>query len=197
MTADDRIRAAMVGGVEPSSGPIVLGDYDPAWPVLFEREAERIREALGDRALAVEHTGSTSVPGLAAKPIVDVMVGVEGLEQSVPARPVAESVGYCWAPYRPEVFHWFCKPSPARRTHHLILVPVDHPTFAARLAFRDALREDASLAAEYEALKRELAGRHRFDREAYTNAKSDFVVRMTRAALARQGAPSEPATTGL
>ncbi len=135
------------------------------------------------------------MPGLAAKPIVDVMVGVEGLEQSLPARSAAEALGYVWAPYRPEVFHWFCKPSPERRTHHLILVPVDHPTFAARLAFRDALREDPSLAAEYEALKRELAGRHEFDREAYTDAKSDFVVRMTRAALARQHA-SEAATTG-
>ena len=57
----------------------------------------------------------------------------------MPARPAAEAVGYVWAPYRPDVFHWFCKPSPERRTHHLILVPFDHPTFAARLAFRDAL----------------------------------------------------------
>ena len=146
----------------------------------------------------VHHIGSTAVPGLAAKPIVDVMVGVESLEASLPARPAVEAVGYMWAPYRPDEFHWFCKPSPERRTHHLILVPHEHPTFAARLAFRDALREDAALAAEYEALKRELAARHEHDREAYTDGKADFVVRMTRAALAKQRASSsESAMTGL
>ena len=178
-----------------SDDAIALVASDPGWPKAYALAHDEILGLLPTSPLLVEHIGSTAVPGLAAKPIVDVMVGVEGLEQSLPARPAAESVGYLWAPYRPEVFHWFCKPSPARRTHHLILVPVDHPTFAARLAFRDALREDASLAAEYEALKRELAGRHRFDREAYTNAKSDFVVRMTRAALARQQA-AEAAATG-
>ena len=182
---------------DPVTEPVRIVPYDPAWPERFEAEKRLLEEVLAPWIVGgVHHIGSTAVPGLAAKPIVDVMVGVEGLEESLPARPAAESVGYRWAPYRPEVFHWFCKPSPARRTHHLILVPVDHPTFAARLAFRDALREDASLAAEYEALKRELAGRHRFDREAYTNAKSDFVVRMTRAALARQQGSSHAATTG-
>jgi GrpB-like predicted nucleotidyltransferase (UPF0157 family) len=182
---------------DPVTEPVRIVQYDPAWPARFEAEKRLLEEVLAPWIVGgVHHIGSTAVPGLAAKPIVDVMVGVEGLEQSLPARPVAEAVGYVWAPYRPDVFHWFCKPAPERRTHHLILVPFDHPTFAARLAFRDALREDPSLAAEYEALKRELAGRHEYDREAYTDAKSDFVVRMTRAALARQHA-SEAAMTGL
>jgi GrpB-like predicted nucleotidyltransferase (UPF0157 family) len=182
---------------DPVTEPIRIVPYDPAWPARFEAEKRLLEEVLAEWIVGgVHHIGSTAVPGLAAKPIVDVMVGVEGLEQSLPARPAAEAVGYVWAPYRPDTFHWFCKPSPERRTHHLILVPFDHPTFAARLAFRDALREDASLASEYEALKRELAGRHEYDREAYTDAKSDFVVRMTRAALARQHA-SEAATPGL
>ena len=93
----------------------------------FEAEKRLLEEVLAPWIVGgVHHIGSTAVPGLAAKPIVDVMVGVEGLEQSLPARPAAEAVGYVWAPYRPDVFHWFCKPSPEQRTHHLILVPVDH-----------------------------------------------------------------------
>ena len=178
--------------------PVRIVPYDPAWPERFEDERRVLEEALAPWIVAgVHHIGSTAVPGLAAKPIVDVMVGVESLEASLPARPAAEAVGYVWAPYRPEEFHWFCKPSPAHRTHHLILVPRDHPTFAARLAFRDALRDDPALAAEYEALKRRLAEAHVHDREAYTDGKADFVVRMTRAALAKQRARSEAATTGL
>src|SRR5215467_746127 len=94
MTSEERIHAAMVGGAEPSSGPVVLVEYDPGWPALFEREAKRIREALGERALLIEHTGSTSVPGLAAKPIVDVLLVVASSADEDAYVPALEGHGY-------------------------------------------------------------------------------------------------------
>jgi GrpB-like predicted nucleotidyltransferase (UPF0157 family) len=81
-----------VGGLQPLSAPILLADYDPNWPAQFDREAERVRAALGDRVLRVEHVGSTSVPGLAAKPIIDVLLVVGGRHRRGRVRP---GVGGC------------------------------------------------------------------------------------------------------
>jgi len=83
-----------------------------------------------------------------------------------------------YAPYLPDEMHWFCKPHPSRRTHHLHLIPVGSKRYADELAFRDCLRSAPKVAEEYLALKRSLAGRFANDREAYTNAKSDFVRRV-------------------
>jgi GrpB-like predicted nucleotidyltransferase (UPF0157 family) len=84
-------------------------------------------------------------------------------------------LGYLYAPYLPEEMHWFCKPDPAHRTHHLHLVPVDSKRYRDELAFRDLLREDPDLAERYVALKRELAAAHPTDRETYTKGKSSFI----------------------
>jgi GrpB-like predicted nucleotidyltransferase (UPF0157 family) len=130
----------------------------------------------------VHHVGSTAVPGLAAKPIVDIMVGVRDLEEARAAIPVLEAERYCYFPYR-EYFHWFCKPSPEHREFHMYLIEPTHPQWRARLAFRDWLRAHPETAAEYEALKRELADEHHDDREAYTDAKAEFVERVVAAAL--------------
>jgi GrpB-like predicted nucleotidyltransferase (UPF0157 family) len=116
------------------------------------------------------------VPGLAAKPIVDIMAGVASLEDSRTAIPVLEADGWLYAPHKPQVMHWFCRPSPARREFHLHLVPTESTEFRARLAFRDALRADPHLAHRYDELKRSLAERHRNDREAYTEAKGQFIA---------------------
>ena len=86
--------------------------------------------------------------------------------------------GYLYYPYKPEVMHWFCKPSPEVRTHHLHLVPADSALWAERLAFRDALRRSASLRGEYAELKSRLALQYPEDREAYTEGKTDFVRRV-------------------
>lgn len=86
-------------------------------------------------------------------------------------------LGYMYAPYLPEEMHWLCKPHPSRRTHHLHLVPVGSRRYRDELAFRDRLRQDAQLAAAYLTLKRDLAHRFAHDREAYTDAKSDFAHR--------------------
>jgi GrpB-like predicted nucleotidyltransferase (UPF0157 family) len=156
--------------------PIELVAYDPAWPLGFAEERERIREVAGPWLTGeIEHVGSTSVPGLAAKPVIDIMAPVADLDASRPAIGKLEAIGYCYAPYRPDVTHWFCKPSPAHRTHHLHLVPGGSRLWRDRIAFRNALRSDAGLAREYAELKATLAGIHREDREAYTDAKGPFI----------------------
>jgi GrpB-like predicted nucleotidyltransferase (UPF0157 family) len=163
--------------------PILLADYDPAWPAAFESERERLAELLGNWLRgSIEHIGSTAVPGLRAKPVLDIMAEVESLEASRPAIQAVSRLEYVYYPYRADVMHWFCKPSPAHRTHHLHLVPLGSVLWKERILFREALRRDPALAAEYAELKTLLADRHRHDREAYTEAKSDFVVRvLTRA----------------
>jgi GrpB-like predicted nucleotidyltransferase (UPF0157 family) len=115
------------------------------------------------------------VPGLDAKPVIDVLAGVETLEAARPAFGPLARLEYRYAPYLSHEMHWFCKPSPERRTHHLHLVPTASPRFRDELAFRDALRGDATLAAEYAALKHELAVEFGADRDAYTEAKGEFI----------------------
>jgi GrpB-like predicted nucleotidyltransferase (UPF0157 family) len=123
----------------------------------------------------IEHVGSTAVPGLVAKPIIDIMAPVATLQGSLAAIEAATAGGYVHHPYKPEVMHWFCKPSPAERTHHLHLVPFESALWVERLAFRDALRRDPQLAEQYACLKYELAAHFKHDREAYTEAKSPFI----------------------
>jgi GrpB-like predicted nucleotidyltransferase (UPF0157 family) len=156
--------------------PIRLVTYDPAWPRRFAEERALLEVAL-DPWLdgPIEHIGSTAVPGLTAKPVIDIMAGVRDLASSLDARDAVAPLGYLYFPYRPDVMHWFCKPSPARRTHHLHLVPANSPLWAERIAFRDCLRSSAVTAAGYAALKTALAARYRLDREAYTDAKGDFI----------------------
>ena len=118
------------------------------------------------------------MPGLEAKPVIDILVGMRSLDESRACFEPLAGLDYMYAPYLSEEMHWFCKPHPSRRTHHLHLVPVGSRRYADELAFRDRLREDPEIAAEYLTLKRDLAGRFANDREAYTEAKSDFVNRV-------------------
>jgi len=156
--------------------PVRIVDYDPAWPERFERERSLLERAIGGWIVGgIHHVGSTAVPGLVAKPIIDVLVGVADLESSRAGFEPLAGLGYLYAPYRPREMHWFCKPDPSRRTHHLHLVPFGSKRFRDELAFRDRLRAQPELAAEYGALKLALAERFEQDREAYTEAKGDFI----------------------
>ncbi|MEM1153692.1 MAG: GrpB family protein [Pseudomonadota bacterium] len=119
--------------------------------------------------------GSTAIPGMPAKPIIDIMFGVESLETSKPAIETLTSEGYKYSPYKANEMHWFCKPSPEFRTHHLHLVPFESPLWRERIQFRDLLRSNSDLARDYAQLKRELAERCRHDREAYTENKWSFI----------------------
>jgi GrpB-like predicted nucleotidyltransferase (UPF0157 family) len=173
--------------------PVEIDSYDPAWPVRFAEEAGVVRGALATWLVGpIEHIGSTAVPGLAAKPVIDIMVAVQTLEASRPAIAAASALGYCYFPYRPESEHWFCKPSPAFRTHHLHLVPIDSAQWLRAIAFRDYLRAHSDVAVEYEALKRRLAREYRHDREAYTEAKHPFISRVTDAAISSGFGRREP-----
>ena len=153
--------------------------YDPRWPSLFETERALLQTVLARWLTGpIEHVGSTAIPGLPAKPVIDIMAAVRSLDASRAAIGEAGKAGYIHFPYRPEEMHWFCKPSAAFRTHHLHLVPLGSRRWIECLAFRDALRRDGALAGEYAALKHTLAGRFKCDREAYTEGKTPFVQRV-------------------
>lgn len=159
--------------------PIRVVPYDPRWPERFERERALLAEEIGPWVVGgIHHVGSTAVPGLDAKPTIDILVGVEDLASARGCFEALAELGYLYAPYRPEEMHWFCKPSPSRREFHLHLVPAGSARFRDELAFRDRLRMDAGLAHEYAELKRSLAMRFQTDREGYTDGKSDFVARV-------------------
>jgi len=157
--------------------PIRIASYDACWPDRFALEQSELENAIGAWASGgIHHVGSTAVPDLDAKPIIDILVGVDSLDSSRACfEPLAE-LGYLYAPYREHEMHWFCKPDPSRRTHHLHLVPTDSRRFRDELAFRNRLRARPKAAAKYAQLKRELAERFPGDREAYTEAKTEFIL---------------------
>lgn len=160
--------------------PISLRAYDPAWPARFHHEAEILRAALGSHTTGgIHHVGSTAVPGLIAKPVIDIMIGVPDLDSARPCIGLLAELDYCYAPYRQEVMHWFCKPDPTRRTHHLHLVPTGSQRFTDVLAFRDYLRAHSGASRQYAELKRRLAVRHAHDRDAYTTGKNAMVAAIT------------------
>jgi GrpB-like predicted nucleotidyltransferase (UPF0157 family) len=147
--------------------------YDPDWPRRFAEERDRLAPLLA--GAEIHHIGSTAVPGLAAKPVVDIMALVGDLD--APIRALVDRAGYEF----PVAFNgtlegrrWLCRPSAAHRTHHLHLV-ADRAILDRHLRFRDRLRADADLRHRYATLKLDLAARHRHDREAYTDAKLAFI----------------------
>ena len=150
--------------------------YDRAWPAEFEAERAQLLPVLtpwlaGD----IQHVGSTSVPGLGAKPVIDILAEVASLDESRAAIDPLRELSYWWFPYQEERMNWFCKPSPEHRTHHLHLVVPGSEAWREELVFRDALRAEPETARAYEVLKRRLADEHPHDREAYTVAKTAFV----------------------
>jgi GrpB-like predicted nucleotidyltransferase (UPF0157 family) len=163
--------------------PIDIAEYNPRWVEAFQLERRVLCDALAPWLVGMpEHIGSTAVPGLAAKPIVDIMAPVRSLEDARAAIAAATCAGYVYFPYRAEAMHWFCKPSPSARTHHLHMVPMGSRLWSERLTFRDALRADENLRAEYRHLKVALAAKYRHDREGYTDAKAPFIHRVLKGA---------------
>jgi GrpB-like predicted nucleotidyltransferase (UPF0157 family) len=165
----ERTAAPMPAGA--GEGPVEIVEYDPAWPDFYRAECERLAHLLP--SVLVQHIGSTSVPGLAAKPVIDMIALVEDLD----AAAAAVRAGYTLPlRFNAGLVHrrFLCYPSASHRTHHLHLV--DRREDIERcLRFRDLLLRDRELAEEYAALKRSLAARFREDREGYTEAKSAFI----------------------
>lgn len=163
---------------------IFLVPYDSNWPEKFEKEKKLIEQTIKQYiAGGIHHIGSTAIEGLSAKPVIDILVGVKSLEKSRSAIELLEKIGYCYFPYKPQYEHWFCKPSPEHRTHHLHLMPTNSPEYKAAIAFRDCLRSHPKEKREYEKLKVNLAKKHTYDREAYTDAKFEFVRKIVKKAL--------------
>jgi GrpB-like predicted nucleotidyltransferase (UPF0157 family) len=154
---------------------IIVVDSDPTWPALFADQAATLRRALGPVAMRIDHIGSTSVVGLAAKPIIDVQISVASLEPTEPFRVPLESLGYVFHGENPELTkRYFREPPGARRTHiHVRRAGSFSEQFA--LLFRDYLRARPDEADTYAHLKRELALTYREDREGYTNAKQPYI----------------------
>jgi len=170
--------------------------YDPHWPAAFESEAERIRAVLGKIALRVDHNGSTSVPGLAAKPVIDIQVSVAELQPMDRYREALQSIGYTHVPHPDDSFcPFFHRPREWPHSHHIHIVRAGDAEERRTLAFRDYLREHPDTAREYADLKVRLArqfGAETFgSRQAYADAKTEFIERVIAEALER-GYPRLP-----
>jgi GrpB-like predicted nucleotidyltransferase (UPF0157 family) len=156
--------------------PVELSEHNPEWLSNFEVEKDFLLKIIGKWLRgSVEHIGSTSVPGLIAKPVIDIMFGVESLDTSRPVIDVLVRNGYEYFPYKDDVMHWFCKPSDAFRTHHLHLIPYESTLWQERIQFREILLSNQEIANKYSALKKKLASRYKDDREAYTQEKGPFI----------------------
>ncbi|MEM9565444.1 MAG: GrpB family protein [Actinomycetota bacterium] len=150
----------------------------PAWPERFRVEREALSGALDGVAASIEHVGSTAVPGLAAKPTIDILIVVESIEAFLERLHAVEDLGYRYRPFSPvgsETHHFLRRVEDGRRTHHLHVLAAGSPEVDRFRGFRDALRRNADLAAEYERLKLDLATRHADDRDRYVAEKSAWV----------------------
>ena len=182
---DDYMSAVTVGARRRVDGPIILADYDPDWPVLYEREAARVRGLLGDRVRLLEHVGSTSVPGLPAKPIIDMLLAVADSADEPAYVPSMEAGGYAVRIREPD---W--------HEHRVFKGPdtdVNLHTFSEgsseivrMLAFRDRLRTQVAERERYLATKRELAARHWTYVQDYADAKGEVVEAIIERALAER-----------
>ena len=158
--------------------PVIITDYDPQWPVLFEEERDKILSVVGHIIVAIEHIGSTAVPGLGAKPIIDIMVAVRRLVDARECIEPLKSVGYEYMPeYEAEMpeRRYFHKGSPGGRTCHLHMVELARDFWERHLLFRDYLRTHPDVSRQYCRLKKELAAKYGSDRAAYTEAKTQFI----------------------
>lgn len=166
--------------------------YNPRWPAEYDAEAARIRGALGSLALRIDHNGSTSVPGLAAKPIIDIQVSVAALQPMAAYGEPLHNLGYLHVPHADDSFApFFHRPHTRPHTHHVHVVEAGGAEERRTLAFRDHLRAHAGAARDYERLKRELISRlaphDHATREAYTRGKTAFIERIIAAAMAGRG----------
>jgi GrpB-like predicted nucleotidyltransferase (UPF0157 family) len=188
VSREDELRAVTVGELQPLAGAIELADYDPAWPDLFRREVERIREILGERVLRLEHVGSTSVPGLAAKPIIDILLVVaDSADEQAYVAPL-EAAGYVLRIREPDWHeHRVLKGPDTNINLHVFSAGSDE--IERMLAFRDRLRTNETDRLFYERAKRELAQRTWKYTQDYADAKGEVVEEIITRALAQ---PTEP-----
>lgn len=191
--SDEYLQKVTVGKLKPHNAPITLVEYDPHWPELFDREANRIRSILGGRVLQLEHVGSTSVPGLCAKPIIDILLVVADSSDEPSYVPDMERAGYMLRIREPD---WF--------EHHLFKGPdtdINLHVFSAgasevkrMLCFRDRLRTSDADRENYERVKRNLAQHVWRNVQNYADAKTMVIKEIMERA---NGTSSRPCITGL
>jgi len=167
----------MVRRREEVTTPVVIVDYDPQWPILYEDEKGRILDAVGHVIVAIEHIGSTAVPGMGAKPIIDIMVGVSHLADAHQCIEPLRSIGYEYLPeHGDSTLGWrYFDKGPAEARIHLHMVELASEFWERHLLFRDFLRDHPQVAQEYEQLKRGLAAEYGSDRAGYAEAKTSFI----------------------
>lgn len=173
-------------GPEERAEPVVVVPYDPAWPATFSLLRDRIAPVLGPLAVGIEHVGGTAVPGLDAKPIVDIDVVIRHADDIPEVATRLATLGYAHLGDLGIIGREAFRATPDLPRHHLYVCAAGAITLQAHLSLRDALRADAELAAEYAALKRGLAERHRGDRDAYSEGKSAFIASVLRAVRERR-----------
>jgi GrpB-like predicted nucleotidyltransferase (UPF0157 family) len=161
------------------SGVVVVAPYDPRWTSLFAAAADELRAVAGSSIGEIHHVGSTAIPRLCAKPILDILVSVPDFVLALQLIPAIESLGYEFRPHEdiPDR-HYFNRKVSGVSTHHLSLAEPESRHHRVTLAFRDALLASPGLRDEYAKLKLELATRHPRDRAAYIDGKTAFVERV-------------------
>lgn len=157
---------------------VVLHEYEPSWPMAFRVECERLANLLSGAFVELQHIGSTAVKGMSAKPIIDILAGVDSMARAESlVEPICRSGYTTSAEFNATLTDrkWFMRWAYGHRTHHLHVVVHGGIAWHEHLRFRDALRSQPELAASYALLKAQLAARHATDREVYTEAKATFV----------------------
>jgi len=157
---------------------VEIAEYDALWPRLFEERGERLRQALGDAALRIDHIGSTSIPGLAAKPVLDIQISVAAFEPLAVFREPLEALGYVFRADNIERTKRYFRETPGTRREHLHVRQAGSWGEQFALLFRDYMRTHPDEAAQYASLKRVLAKHYRQDRHGYTEGKGPFVWRV-------------------
>jgi GrpB-like predicted nucleotidyltransferase (UPF0157 family) len=172
LRTDEELAQLTVVEARAHDGPVALVDYDPAWPALFEREAERIRGALGEAAIAIAHVGSTSVPGLAAKPIIDIVVAVADSADEAAYKPALDGAGYTLRIREPD---WHEHRMFEDSSTHVHVFTTGDGEIQRMVEFRDRLRHNDEYRKCYAAAKRRLAARRWRHVQHYADAKSGVI----------------------
>ncbi len=187
MTNDNLSDEARASLDKHATDPVVLVPYDPLWVKQFDSLAEQMKTACGDKLVAIHHIGSTSVPGLAAKPLIDMLPELRRHDEGPSLAPLLEPLGFIYfGSYGIEGRHFFRRKDSLSVNVHMF--ETGHIEIERHIAFRDALQADDQLRSAYQHLKEELAERFPNDVESYALSKSDFVEGVLR----DLGAPERP-----
>ncbi|MEJ2545656.1 MAG: GrpB family protein [Calditrichaceae bacterium] len=158
--------------------PIIIVDYNPEWIILFEDEKHRLIDALKDNIISVEHIGSTAVPGLSAKPVIDIALGIDYFDQSKKLIPLIKKLGYHYVPEFESILperRFFWKGTDKVHTYHIHMTETTNPLWINPIIFRDYLEQNPDAMHKYDELKRKLADQCSNDIQKYINGKTEFI----------------------